>query len=81
MDSLAINHEKLRVFCGSLHNQITEQNTVIKDLTQKMTELEEKISHLESKVTLSQFSLTTENDNDINELDCKDELELKLIEE
>jgi len=36
MDTIASNHEKLRVFCQFLHTQVTEQNTTIRELNEKM---------------------------------------------
>lgn len=87
MDSLAGNHEKLRVFCGYLHTQIVEQNTVIKEMGEKLEEMRKKVDTLENNTTLTQLKISTVNDdgsNDegTNELqgDQEDELELKLIE-
>ena len=87
MDSLAGNHEKLRVFCGYLHSQIVEQNTVIKELGEKLEEMSKKVETLENNTTLTQLQISTVNDDGSEgenteevEQEHEDELELKLIE-
>lgn len=87
MDSLAGNHEKLRVFCGYLHTQIVEQNTVIKEMGAKLEEMCKKVETLENNTTLTQLKISTvnddvtdaENDEEL-EVGQEDELELKLLE-
>ena len=87
MDSLAGNHEKLRVFCGYLHTQIVEQNTVIKEMGAKLEEMCKKVETLETNTTLTQLKISTVND-DVTDADNdeelevgqEDELELKLLE-
>ena len=87
MDSLAGNHEKLRVFCGYLHTQIVEQNTVIKEMGEKLEEMSKKVDTLENNTTLTQLKISTVNDDGSDaenaeevEVGQEDELELKLIE-
>ena len=87
MDSLAGNHEKLRVFCGYIDTQIVEQNTVIKEMGAKLEEMCKKVETLENNTTLTQLKISTvnddvtdaENDEEL-EVGQEDELELKLLE-
>lgn len=87
MDSLAGNHEKLRVFCGYLHTQIVEQNTVIKEMGEKLEAMGRQLETLENNTTLTQFKISTVNDDGSDaensgeaEAGQEEELELKLIE-
>ena len=84
MDTLSVNHEKLRVFCGYLHSQVVEQNTVIKDLTSKMNDLIKKVDQLENNVTLAQLQISTDDQQPHSESSNTDNLseetELRLLD-
>ena len=83
MDLISANIEKLRNFCQFLYKQITEQNTTLRDLTEKVESLDKKVSYLENNVTLAQFKFSTDEiNNPVDNLDDNgEELELKLIED
>ena len=65
MDTLANNHEKLRLFCNNLYKQVTEQNTTIRDLNEKNEKMEKKVNYLENNVTLAQVKFSNEDDHNI----------------
>ena len=74
-NTLVLNIERLNNAVKMIHNQILEQNTVIREMTGTIDELKKKVQYLESNVTIAEFKYETEHDNEPAE-NC----ELTLIE-